>query len=205
MPQEYEYAFYNYDKEEIISKIKALGAVKKGVYLFKVQVFIHPTKKPGSYIRVRDEGYKITMTYKTYDKKKEFDDEHEIIINDFNTGVNILLGLGCTKKYYYEKIREIWIMNNIEVVFDSMPGIPEYMEIECTSKGILQTIMKKLKLIKEPRKSSSYEDLYGIILKNIQVDFKSLVKKIRPMAKKNKKLFDEITKQQLSIYKKIKK
>lgn len=55
MPVEYEYAFYNFNKNEIISNIKKIKAKLKGIYLFRIQVFIHPSEKEGTYIRVIDE------------------------------------------------------------------------------------------------------------------------------------------------------
>ena len=61
MPKEYEYAFFDFKKNDIISKIKEMNGKHKGTYLFKVQMFIHPLETPGTYIRVRDEGFRTTM------------------------------------------------------------------------------------------------------------------------------------------------
>jgi adenylate cyclase class IV len=80
----------------------------KGTYLFRVQVLIHLLNTPNTYVRVRDEGYRTTMTYKLQDRNEKYPQE-EIVIDDFDNGVTLLLGLGCKKKYYYEKIREIWV------------------------------------------------------------------------------------------------
>jgi len=68
---EYEYRYKDFDKKLIIKKLKELGAIKHGYYIFKVQVFIHLFDKPDTYIRVRDESHRVTMTYKT-DLKKQF-------------------------------------------------------------------------------------------------------------------------------------
>lgn len=43
-------------------------------------------------------------------KNAKFEDENEINIDNFDTAVDILLGIGCKKKYYYEKIREMKVM-----------------------------------------------------------------------------------------------
>lgn len=112
MGLEYEYRYINYNKKEIIKLIKSNGGGKKGTYLFKVTVFTHPNEKT-MYIRVRDEGHRITMTTKTH--SGEFSDENEIIIDNYDTGISILLGLGCKKKYSYEKIREIWELYTADV------------------------------------------------------------------------------------------
>jgi hypothetical protein len=62
MPKEFEHAFYDFDKKEIISKMKEMKGKHKGTFLFRVQILIHPHDAPGTYIRVRDEGHRITMT-----------------------------------------------------------------------------------------------------------------------------------------------
>jgi hypothetical protein len=62
MPLEYEYVFRDYNKKEIISKIKKMNGTTFGHFIFRVIVFQHPDKENMSYIRIRDEGHKITMT-----------------------------------------------------------------------------------------------------------------------------------------------
>jgi hypothetical protein len=64
MPLEYEHTFYEFDKDTVISSIKELGFKKKGKYLFRVQVF-NSDKVP--YARVRDEGFRTTLTLKEID------------------------------------------------------------------------------------------------------------------------------------------
>lgn len=50
-----------------------------------------------------------------------------------------------------------------------------------------------------------YLDLFGIIIpKNIDLDFKNMKKHLKPYVTKNMKQFNELTKVQLDIYKKIK-
>ena len=106
MPKEYEYTFQNFNKNKIIAKLKKLNGIYKGTFLFKVQQFYPPNGIPSNInIRVRDEGYRVTMTIKI--PTEDFDDEYEIIIDDFNNGINWLLSLGYTKMVYYEKVREI--------------------------------------------------------------------------------------------------
>ena len=144
MPKEYQ--FYGYDKLSIIKNIRELGGKNQGQYIFRVAVFNHPLKIQNTYIRVRDEGFRKTLTYKIKKTNSELEEEHETIIENFEESVNILLGLGCTKKYSYEKIREIWHLSNTEIVFDTNPGEPEIMELESSSRKYLDNIVKKLDL-----------------------------------------------------------
>ena len=203
MPQEYEYAFTDYNKKDIISKIKKMNGVHKGTFLFRVNVFVHPLEAPGTYIRVRDEGFRITMTYK-YATSNKFLNEDEIIIDNFDNGVKILLGLGCKSKYYYEKIREIWKVKNTELVFDTNPGIDDRLEVESNTKKELDKMVKYFGLTIEDRKNR-YVDLYDMeIPKTLLVlTFQNVKKNLIKYVKKNKKKFIEIIEKQLKKYKKI--
>jgi len=203
MPQEFEYAFFDFNKNEIISKIKELNGKHKGTYLFRVQVFIHPLETPGTYVRVRDEGFRTTMTYKYKDTKSEFENEEEVNIDNFDSGVKILLGLGCKKKYYYEKIREIWILKNTEIVFDSNPGIDDRMEIESKTKTELNKMVKffNLKIESGPER---YLDLFGIVIpKTLDLTFNNVKKNLSKYVKKNKTKFIKLVDNQLIKYKKL--
>ena len=205
MPKEYEYLFFGFNKKTIIQKIKERNGTKIGTYLFKVQVLIHPFDKEGTYIRVRDEGYKTTMTYKYKDKdsKNKFEEEQEIIINDFNTGVDILLNIGCRKKHYYEKIREIWKIDNTEIVFDTEPGIDDKMEIESKTLKELNNMVKyfNLEVMERPKR---YYDLYGLTIPvHADLTFVNVKKTLGKLVKKNKKMFLSIVDEQLKLYTKL--
>jgi adenylate cyclase class IV len=205
MPKEYEQAFYNFNKEDILSKIKNINGNYQGTYLFRVQVLIHPFEKPGTYIRVRDEGFRITMTYKYQGPKDKFQDEKEVIIDNFDMGVEILLGIGCKKKYYYEKIREIWVAKNTEIVFDTNPGITDRLEVESKTIKELNEMLKFFELEKEEFQTK-YKELFGIeIPKNMNLDFKTVKKNLIKYVKINKKDFIDLVHLQFRKYKKLMK
>jgi adenylate cyclase class IV len=205
MPLEYEYAFYNFNKNEIISNIKKLKAKLKGIYLFRIQVFIHPLEKEGTYIRVRDEGYKTTLTYKFQKPTDKFAEENEIIINNFDEAVNILLGLGCKKKFYYEKIREIWTIDNSEIVFDTNPGVIDRMEIESKTKKELNKLIKYLNLDIQ-KFQDKYFELFGIVIpKAVDLTFQNCKKTLLKYVKKNKSDFIDLVDSQIIKYNKLKK
>lgn len=200
---EYEYSFYNFNKKDVINKIKKEKGKKKGTYLFRVQVLIHPLETPGTYIRVRDEGHRITMTYKFKDTKSKFENENEVTVNDFDEAVNILLGIGCTKKYYYEKMREIWNVKKTEIVFDSNPGVPDRMEIESENKNQLNEMVKYFD-VKPEEISDKYMELFGFTVpKTIDLTFKNVKKDLLKQVKKNKNEFIKLVDDQLTKYKKI--
>ena len=203
MSIEYEYEFLNYDKKHIISEIKKKGAKKLGQFIFKVIIFIHPHGGNTTYIRIRDEGHKITMTTKTKSEKSQFENENEVIINDFDEAVNILYSLGCIKKYYYEKIREIWRLKDAEIVFDINPCVPERMEIEAKSKKILDSLVSDLDLQNQmtKEKTNRFYDLYDTsIPNNIDLTFNTAKKALFKSIKKNKDLFIKIITEQKELY-----
>ena len=211
MPLEYEYRYRagKFNKDKIRLKLQELGAKKHGHWLFRVQVFTNPLVENNPYIRVRDEGHKITMTYKTKGTK-EFTDEQEVIINDFDTGINIMLGLGCVKKYYYEKLREIWHLGNTEVCFDTNPGRPDLMEVEAKTKKDLNKMIRLLDLIDVPHDDFKEMELYklpfGIIITGtVDLTFQSVKKILGPIVTKNKKRFNKLVDEQIKMYEQVKK
>lgn len=212
MPKEYEYRFNSYssergyNKKEIIRKLKELGAKYFGTFKFRVIVFTDQNNSE-KYIRIRDEGHRVTMTIKN-NLTDKFPIENEVIINDYDEGVNIFLQLNCKKKYYYEKYREIWNYKNSEIIFDMNPGIPELMEVESSSKKELDILCKKLELnitnYKGFANSVTYNDVFGISVdpKTLNLTFKSALKELKPT--KNKEEFVKLVKMQIKEYKKLK-
>lgn len=207
---EYEYRYYNVNKKEIIKQIKDLEGTKKGIFLFRVIVFIHPLEVKKTYIRVRDEGYKITLTFKS-NMGDEFVNENEVIIDNFDEGCKILLGIGCKKKYYYEKIREIWNIGKTEICWDTNPGRQfDIMEVESKTKKNLDLIIKKLNIQDLPRLNYNdkynYMETFGIVIPgNIDLTFENVKKNLLPLCTKNKKDFIHVIESQLKIYNKITK
>jgi len=204
MSVEYEYEFLNYDKKYIISEIKKKRAKKLGQFIFKVIVFTHPlSEKSATYIRIRDEGHKITMTTKTKSANSQFENENEVIINDFDEAVNILYSLGCIKKYYYEKIREIWRLKDAEIVFDINPCLPERMEIEAKTKKRLNSLVHDLNLQNQmtKEKTNRFNDLYDVpIPKNVDLTFNTAKKILLESIKKNKDVFIKTITEQKELY-----
>ena len=208
MGLEYEYRYVNFNKNQIVKNLKKIGGKKIGSFLFKVMVFQHPLKTEKTYVRIRDEGYRTVMTFK--DKMGEkFVNEHEVIINDFDTGVKILLGLGCKKKYYYEKIREIWKVDDTEVIFDTNPGRPlDIMEVESETKKELDLIVKKLNISDLShdnfKDDEIYEKYFGIVIPaTIDLTFKNSKKELGKLVKKHKVEFNILMERQKKIYDKI--
>lgn len=219
MVKEVEINMYLYDellnnphmpsKEDVLKILKKMNAKKVGTFLYKVIVFIPPNKS-NDYLRVRDEGNRITLTFKTTNPKNKYQNEEEIIINDFQSGVNILLSLGATKKYYYEKIREIWSYGNSEIVFDHQPALPCLMEIESKSgnESNISVITNAIKVKKNnPRilGKDIYYKIFGITLpKEMDLPYKNMKDILLPLCTKNKDKLIKLINKQLKMLHSIK-
>lgn len=148
MKIEYEATFPNVDKEEIRKKLSDLGAelVKKEV-LMRRSVFYLPNKKSldSEWLRVRDEGDKITLSLKGLEGGKiEGQKEICLVVDNQENAENFLECLGCEKKAYQETKREIWHLDNVEICIDEWPFLEPFVEIEGDSEGDVKKVSEKL-------------------------------------------------------------
>lgn len=190
MEREYEYKFYEYNKEIIIKQLLDLGALQVHDFvLYKFTVFNN--KK---YIRVRTENDKILLTVKIHDEI--FPIEKQIEVNDYIKTIELIELLGFKIKYQFEKLRQKFVYNNIEIVFDMYPGLPEYMEIEAKSIKELNEFCKLLNLSHKNNKwkplIKMMDDKYGITKIIEDLTFSNAEEKIKPLIKKNMDFFENL-------------
>ena len=143
MKTEFEIVFTDINRDEIIEKIKKLWWVQtKKNTLMKRVIFENPEDKKGSYLRVRDEGDRITCTYKKQLPWKldiHSIKELETEVKDFDTMVNIFRNLNLREKSYQETYREIWEINReVEIMIDLWPGLKPYIEIEAENEELVK-------------------------------------------------------------------
>jgi adenylate cyclase class IV len=206
MGKEYEAKFLNINLSQIRKKLLNNGAtlVHDSIKFYRV-VFTRCSDKENppikGFVRIRNEGKKITMTVKTY-KDPKFPDEYEISINeDFNTGINFLKSIGINQKAFQESYREKWSHPLVhEITIDILPGLPIYMEIDCTSEENLNKMIKLLGIDDKYKRfgafDKTYNEYYGIDHDIINdktefLTFKNIKNEIIPT--KNLDLFNEIT------------
>ncbi|MCX6759948.1 MAG: CYTH domain-containing protein, partial [Candidatus Nealsonbacteria bacterium] len=147
MDIEYEATFLNIDKDEIRDKLEKAGAeLLKPEFLQKRVVFNLPNdSKKYSWLRVRDEQDKITMSFKEIKGDKiEEQKEINLTINDFQKGVDFLETIGCVKKSYQETKREIWELDGVEICIDEWPFLEPFVEVEGKSEKDVKTVSARL-------------------------------------------------------------
>ena len=151
VPSEYECRFYLWEpKDETVlrAKLKKLNGKKvHNKYLMTRYIFGLANDTTPGFVRVRKEHNKVTMTSKRYDCKgcDLFPAEVDLTVDNFESAYKLLQTLGLKQKCYQETRRETWsvpIKGVKEIVFDYIPGLPPYVELDCTSNKILSTLVK---------------------------------------------------------------
>ena len=102
-----------------------------------------------TYIRVRDEGNKITMSAKQHPSENETaiesQKEYEITVSDFETAKQVLLSAGLKQTSFQENKRETWQMPDGTLVeLETWPQLPNYLEIEGKSSEAVQKTANQL-------------------------------------------------------------
>jgi adenylate cyclase class 2 len=171
LPDEIEAKFYPVNIEEMRKSLREIGAVcVSPMRLMKRVVFDKRDNPqlPVAYIRVRNEGDKITFSAKDYpDIEKGFKHQRELVVNvsEFDATVNLLKIIGLVQTNDQESKRETWKIENTEICIDVWPGLEPYIEIESDSIENMESVAEKLPVGKSRRYNGGllpvYMDVYG--------------------------------------------
>ncbi|MFC1649221.1 class IV adenylate cyclase [Patescibacteria group bacterium] len=148
MDIEFEATFPDVNKNEFRTKLKRVGAkLVRSEFLQKRIVFHLPSghKIKGGWLRVRDEGDKVTMSLKVI-AGKNIEDQKEImiVVDDFEKAKELLVSIGCIEKAFQENKRELWDLDGVEVAIDEWPYLEPFVEIEGPSEKIVKAVSEKL-------------------------------------------------------------
>lgn len=166
MDIEYEATFPEVDKDKVRVKLKELRAkLIKPEFLQKRCAFHLPKSneiKKG-WLRVRDEGDKITMSLKVMEDESKIEGQKEIciVVNNFDEAVKLLESIGCKKKAYQESKREVWMINNVEVTIDEWPFLEPFVEVEGKSEEDVEKVADILGFDYSKAVFSSVDVLYS--------------------------------------------
>jgi adenylate cyclase class 2 len=119
-----------------------------------------------SFIRIRDEGDKVTLTFKRRAKSDtastiDSTQELETTVGNFDATVNIFKEAGWDYITYQESRRETWTLGEVEVVIDEWPWIQPYIEIEAGSIALVQDAAKTLGFTWDEAVFGSVDVIYG--------------------------------------------
>ena len=148
MDTEIEAKFTDISPDNLRLKLKELGA--ELVYperQMRRKVYEHPTTKENDWFRVRDEGDKITMSYKKLnDRTLHGTQEISYTVPDFDQACRFLEAAHLKFVSYQETKRELWKLGDAEITIDTWPWIPTFTELEAKSEETIREIVTKLGL-----------------------------------------------------------
>jgi len=171
--REFETKVLNINEEEIVSKLRKLGAKETKEYLEKRIIF--DIKSPDiKWVRIRKENDHCTMTYKfkKLDNSNVGDTEEiEIVVSDFDKAKAILSKLGFFyRSMYQEKYIQKFYIDDIEFSICKWPKLNTFLEIEGKTKD---EVINGLKLLQLDGKDSGDYDIAKLYAE-IGVDMNSI-------------------------------
>lgn len=165
MQTEIEAKFLNVDHDEMREKLNKLGAkCIQPMRLMRRKNFDYQDKrleKIGGWIRVRDEGDKVTLSYKQLnDRTLHGTKEINVEVSDFEDTCKLLETIGISSFGLQESKRESWILDGVEVDLDEWPWIEPFMEVEAPDEESLRKAVSKLGLNLDDAAHGSVEIAY---------------------------------------------
>jgi len=186
---EFEAKFYPVNKEEYRKKLKEVGA-KLVIPERKMIRAIADSRANNllvrnDYIRVRDEGNLIRLSFKrTADATGRLSDQKEIDVevSDYDKTIEILKLIGIKFNRIQETLREEWSFKGAQITIDTWPGLETYSEIEADSEENVKKIVRHLGLNWEKRIITAAAEVYAKVY-NIGID--EVMEKISNITFKN--------------------
>jgi len=166
MKTEIEVKFINIDIEAMRQKLKEVGAHLEQPMRLMRRVLIEQPEHEAvhSFIRIRDQGDKVTLCYKRREAKDGFkiDDtvEIEVEVSDFDTTVELFKEAGWPPKTYQENRRETWNLEDAEIVIDEWPWMPPQIEIEGPTEQAVRAVAEKLGLMWSEARLGHIDQIY---------------------------------------------
>lgn len=143
MDLEIEATFVDIDKDKLRVKLNAIGAkLIQPETLMRRVVF---NVNAHSFIRVRNEGKRIILTYKNHlNNTITGTEEINVEVSDYEKTIAILKAGGLKPKSEEDSYREKWQLDDVEIDIDTWPWIPSYVEIEGPSEEKVRKVSEQL-------------------------------------------------------------
>lgn len=147
MNTEIEVKFLHVNHDAVREKLREVGAVcEKPMRLMRRVTFDNATMKAkNGWIRVRDEGDKVTIGYKQTDSLNiDGTKEIETTVGDFEAAVAIFKQLEIDGGSFQESKRESWRFGEVQIELDEWPWLDTFIEIEAPSEKQVGDVAAKL-------------------------------------------------------------
>lgn len=147
MQTEVEVKFLDIEPDQLRAKLRQIGArlVTSERIMRRRNFDSEYMTQNHAWVRVRDEGGHITMTYKqTNDDTITGTQEVNLVVNDFDSARAFLSATGLIEKSYQETKRESWELDEVQIEIDSWPWLPAFVELEGPTESKLRDIARQL-------------------------------------------------------------
>lgn len=149
MQTEIEAKFPNVDPTAVRAKLAEVGAVLvHPEIMMRRNVFDFPDQRLeeiGGWARVRDEGSKITMSYKQLnDRSLHGTLDATVTVDSYDQACAIFRGIGLESRAYQETKRELWKLGDVEVTIDTWPWVRTFVELEGPSEEAVRAAAQAL-------------------------------------------------------------
>lgn len=182
MKTEIEVKFLNVDHDELRKKLTDLGGICEQPMRLMKRALIETKEMQArhGYIRIRDEGHKISLTYKQFNENSLTGaKEREVTVDDFDETIAIFGEAGLHYHTFQESKRETWELGEVEVVLDEWPWIEPYIEIEADSEIAVKEAAAKLGFDWENAVFGSVDVIYNLEYPNMTVRGVIDIKEVR--------------------------
>ena len=166
MAQEIEVKFPLRDRAGLLRKLQDIGGSRLYAETFEDNIVLDrrgELKTKGALLRVRKFGKYSLVTYKwpmSMEGGIKSREEVQTGVESFELAIQLLDSLGFKPVFRYQKFREVWRIQDVEVVLDRTP-IGEYFEIEGPI-DLIRTISNELGMNMDQAIRQTYADLYRL-------------------------------------------
>jgi len=164
MSQEIEVKFPLRDRNELTRKLTDAGGQRLYPETFEDNIVLDrrgELRTKGALLRVRKFGKYSIATYKgpmSIEGGIKSREEVQTGVESFELAIQIFDVLGYKPVFRYQKFREVWRVNNAEVVIDRTP-IGEFFEIE-GAVDLIREVASQLGMTMDQAIRATYADLY---------------------------------------------
>jgi adenylate cyclase class 2 len=144
---EIEVKFLDVDFDQLRLKLTDLGAICEQPMRLMRRAIIETeeTAAVDGFVRIRDEGDKVTLTYKQFHAASiDGAREIEVVVSSFEDTIAIFDKVGLKHKSFQESKRETWRLGDVEIVLDEWPWLKPYVEIEGFHEDHVRDVAAKL-------------------------------------------------------------
>lgn len=146
MKTEIEAKFLDVDIDDVRERLKSAGATcEQPMRAMKRVIIESEAMGNDTYLRIRDEGDKTTITLKSFESLSITGaKEIETVVGNFDDIVAILRASGLVPRSIQESRRETWRLSEAEIVIDEWPWLRPYIEIEAPSEAAVHDAAVRL-------------------------------------------------------------